>query len=153
MALFTYSVLDQKHPYWANLVQKNQNCQFKLKFGTQANSNMQYLFAFFLFQTGSTFFGQIWSKKSNFQFKLKFGTQTNLNMQNSVVLFVFFCFRPETPFFGKFGPKTQNCQFKLKLGTRLIRICRIQWCCSLFLLQTGNTLFEKIWSKKSKLSI
>ena len=35
----------------------------------------------------------------------------------------------------------------------LIRICRIQWCCSLFLFLSGNTLFGQIWSKKSKLSV
>ena len=27
------SIFDQKFPSWENLVQKNQNCQFKLKFG------------------------------------------------------------------------------------------------------------------------
>ena len=40
MVLFTFSVLDQKHHFRANLLQKvkfgpkNQNRQFKLKFGT-----------------------------------------------------------------------------------------------------------------------
>ena len=34
MTLFTFSVLEHKHPFWANLVKKSQNCQFKLKFGT-----------------------------------------------------------------------------------------------------------------------
>ena len=27
---------------------------------------------------------------------------------------------------------------------RLIRICRIQWCCSIFLFSTGNTFFGQI---------
>ena len=35
----------------------------------------------------------------------------------------------------------------------LIRICRIQWCCSLFPFSTGNALFGQIWSKMSKLSV
>ena len=39
--LFILFVLDRKHPFWANLVQKNQNSQLKLKFGTFTNSNMQ----------------------------------------------------------------------------------------------------------------
>ena len=29
-----FSVLDCKYPFWAYLVQKIKNCQFKLKFGT-----------------------------------------------------------------------------------------------------------------------
>ena len=35
----------------------------------------------------------------------------------------------------------------------LIRICVIQWCCSLFSFSTGNTLFGQISSKKLKLSV
>ena len=44
----------------------NQNCQFKLKFGTQHNSNMQNSMVVFplLVQTGNTLFGEIWSNKS-----------------------------------------------------------------------------------------
>ena len=36
---------------------------------------------------------------------------------------------------------------------RLIRICRIQWCCSLFWFLSGNILFGQIWFKKSTLSV
>ena len=32
MVLYTFAVLDRKHPFWANLVQK-ENCQFSLKLG------------------------------------------------------------------------------------------------------------------------
>ena len=32
------------------------------------------------------------------------------------------------------------------LSPRLIQVCRIQWWCSLFLFQNGNTLFGQIWS-------
>ena len=28
-----FSVFNRKHPFWANLVKKSHNCQFKLKFG------------------------------------------------------------------------------------------------------------------------
>ena len=31
---------------------------------------------------------------------------------------------------------------------RLIRLCRIQWCCSLFLFLTSNTFFRQILSQK-----
>ena len=47
--LFILFVLDRKHPFWANLVQKNQNSQFKLKFGAFTNSNMQNWMALFTF--------------------------------------------------------------------------------------------------------
>ena len=87
-----FSVFDRKFPFWANLVKKIQNCQFKLKFDTQPNSNMQnsVVVFTFLFQAGNILFGQIWSKNLTCQFKLKFGTQTNSNMQNSMVVFTFY---------------------------------------------------------------
>ena len=47
--VLTFSVLDLKHPFWANLVQKNQIYQFQLKFGTKNNSNMQNSMALFTF--------------------------------------------------------------------------------------------------------
>ena len=45
-----------------NISPKNQNCQFKLKFGTSTNSNKQdstVMFTFFVL-TENTHFGQIW---------------------------------------------------------------------------------------------
>ena len=54
---------------------QNQNYQFKLKFSSWTNSNMQNSVMLFTFSTGNTLFGQIWSKKSKkYQFRLKFGT-------------------------------------------------------------------------------
>ena len=29
MVMFTFSVFDQKYPFWINLVEKTQNCQFQ----------------------------------------------------------------------------------------------------------------------------
>ena len=49
MMLFTYFVFEWKYPFWANLVQKNQNYQFKLKFGTYTNSNLQNSMVMFTF--------------------------------------------------------------------------------------------------------
>ena len=40
MGLFTFSVLDRKHPYWANLMQK---------IGTNINSDMQNSMVVFTF--------------------------------------------------------------------------------------------------------
>ena len=54
---------------------KNQHCQFKLKFGTYTNSNMQISMVILTFSVfgGITPFGQTWPKKSKCKFKLKFG--------------------------------------------------------------------------------
>ena len=59
----------------------------------------------------------------------------------------FFCSLPEIPFLRKFSQKNKKIK-KIKsvnvswnLLCRLIRICRIQWWCSLFPFLTGNTLF------------
>ena len=41
MVMLTSFVLDRKYRFPANLVQKNQRCHFKLKFGTFTNLNMQ----------------------------------------------------------------------------------------------------------------
>ena len=41
MVMLTSFVLDRKYRFRANLVQKNQSCHFKLKFGTFTNLNMQ----------------------------------------------------------------------------------------------------------------
>ena len=48
MVAFILSVLDRKYPFWANFV-KNTNCQFKLKFGSQTNPNMQDSMVMFTF--------------------------------------------------------------------------------------------------------
>ena len=44
--LFPFST---RNPFWVNLVQKNQNCLFKLKLSIQTNSNMQNLIVKFTF--------------------------------------------------------------------------------------------------------
>ena len=114
MVILTFSVLDQKYRFQANLskkselslsgeiwdldyqseyaefigdtnffcfqlvtlflgkfVPKNQNCVFKLKFGSLTNLNMQNSVEMLtsLFQTGNTLFGQIWCKKLKLSFK------------------------------------------------------------------------------------
>ena len=66
MALFSFSVLERKYPFSGKFGSKNQTCQFKLKFSTKNNLNMQNLmviFNFFVLDQKHTF-GQIWSKKS-----------------------------------------------------------------------------------------
>ena len=67
LSIFTvFFVSDQKCPFLGKFGPKCQNCQFKAKFATYSNSNMQNLkevFTFFCFRSETPFFGQIWSKK------------------------------------------------------------------------------------------
>ena len=65
VVVFTFSALDQKHPFWANLVKKNQNCQFKLKFGIETNSNVQHsivVFTFFVLDRKPPFWANLVQK-------------------------------------------------------------------------------------------
>ena len=48
MVVFTFSVLDQKNSFW-EIWSGNQNCYFKLKFGTKTNLNIQNLMMMFTF--------------------------------------------------------------------------------------------------------
>ena len=109
-----FSVLDQKYPFWQNLVQKVKINSLSWNLLDYCNLSMQNLMIMFTFPvfnqkysicqifrihwccslffvlTGNTFFGQIWSKKSKFKFRLKFGIKTNLNIKNSIVMSPFF---------------------------------------------------------------
>ena len=49
MVVFTFAVLHWKYPFWGKFGPKNQNCQFKLKFGTKTNLNMQNSMVVFTF--------------------------------------------------------------------------------------------------------
>ena len=74
-------------------------------------------------------------------------------MQNSVMLFTFFVFKWKYPFWANLVQKMKMISLSWNLVPRLIRICRIQWWCSLFLFLIENTYFEQIWLKKLKLSV
>ena len=47
--VFTFSVLGQKNTFWVNLVKKNKNYHFKLKFGTKTDLNKQNSMMMFTF--------------------------------------------------------------------------------------------------------
>ena len=51
------------------------------------------------------------------------------------------------PFWANLVQKISIISLSWNLVPTLVRICRIQWRCSLFLFLSGNTLFRKIWSK------
>ena len=61
MAVFTFFVFGWKRPFWANF-QSCQKCQFKSKFGSYFNSNMQgsvMLFTFFVFDRKYRFWSNL----------------------------------------------------------------------------------------------
>ena len=104
---------------------------------------IQWSCLLFLFLNGNTLY----------QYKLKFGTYTNLNMHNSMVMFNFSVFDWKYPFWTNLVQKVKIISWSWNLVPRLIRICRIQWWCWIFLFLIGNALFGQIWSKKLKLSV
>ena len=121
--MFTFSVLERKYPFWANLVQKNKNCQSILKFSIQTILNMQNLMVVFHFSdsdflTGITFLVKFGPKNQNCLLKLKCSIQTILNMKNSMVTLNLSVLASKYPFFGKFDPKIKSCLFKLKIGSQ-----------------------------------
>ena len=84
------SVSDWKYPFRVNLVQKTQNCQFKMKSGTQINSNTEkyvVMFTFFVLDQKKTLLGKSGPTNQNCQFRLKFATRTNSNMRDSMIMF------------------------------------------------------------------
>ena len=67
--------------------------------------------------------------------------------------FDFTCFIPKIPSLAKFGIKIKIVSLSWSFKPWPIWICWIQWWCSLLLFFDQNTLYGKIWSKKSKLSV
>ena len=155
MVMFTVFVFDWKYHFWANLAQKVKIISWNRDLVTRLIwiCTIQWYCSLFLFLSGNTLFGQICSIKSKFHFKLKFGSYTNSNMQNLMVKFIFFVFEWKYLFLENLVQKVKIIGWIWNLVTRLIPICKIQWCCSLFLFLSGNTFFGQIWSKKSKLSV
>ena len=91
--LVLFSVLDQIFFF----APKNQNCQFKLKFGTKTNLNMKnsmVMFVFSIFYWKYPFLEEICSKKS------KFFVEAGIQTGRIWWWFSSFFFRLEIPFLG-----------------------------------------------------
>ena len=106
MLLFTFSVLERKHLFEENLVQKTKigSLRWNLVSRLIQICRIQWWCLLFVFQSGNNLFGQIWSKKSNCQLKLKFGTQINSIIQNSMVAFTFSVLYRKHPFLLSLRP-------------------------------------------------
>ena len=148
MMLFSILVFDWKYPFWANLVLKIKIDTLSWNFVRTLvrTCRIQSWCYFFCFWSEIPFLGKLCPKHQNSHFKLKFGTYTNSNMQNSMVMFNFFVFDRKYRFWVNLVQKVKIISWSWNLVARLIRICIIQWCCSLFWFLIGNTLFGQIWS-------
>ena len=155
LVTFTFSVSDRKYFFFGKFDPKNQNCQFKLKFGTYTNSNTQNSMVIFTFSV----FDRKYLFWANLVQKIKFVNLTwNLVLRLIQICRIqlgcsLFPFSMGNTFFGQLVQKIKIVNLTWNLVPRLIQIYRSQWRCSLFLFSTVNTFFVQIWSKKSKLSV
>ena len=106
-----------------------------------------WCYSLFCFWVEIPFLGKFGPKSQNSHFKLKFGTYTNSNIQNLMVMFNFFVFDWKYPFWANLVQKVKIISWSWNLVARLIWICWIQWCCSLFSFLAGSALLGQIWSK------
>ena len=120
---------------------------------------IQWSCSLFCFRLEILFFGKFGPKNQNCVVQnikivcLNWNLLPNSNMQNLTVMFTFFIFDWKYSLWSNLVPKVKIVCLKWKLTSRLILICKILWRCSLPLFWTRITLFEQIWSKKSKLSV
>ena len=70
-----------------------------------------------------------------------------------MMLFTFFVFNRKYSFWANFIQKIKIVSLRWSLVTSLIRICRIQRCCSLFSFSIRNTLFQQISQKIKIISL
>ena len=77
MVVLIFAVLRLEIPFVAKFDPKNQNCQLKMKFGTQANLNVQnnvVMISSSVLHRKYLFGGIFGPKIQNCEFKLKLGT-------------------------------------------------------------------------------
>ena len=119
---FTFSVLDQKNSFLGKSGQKNQNCQFKLKFGTKTNLNMRnsmMMFTFSVFEHKYLSWVNLVQK-----FKIVSSKWNLIQRLTRICKIKWWClFYPvsteNSSLFGKFGPKNCSCQLKIGANTNL----------------------------------
>ena len=156
--LFTLFVFDRKYQFCASLAQKIKIASLRWNLIPRLIRMCRIkwlLFTFFPFDRKYFFLRKFSVKCQTYQFKLKFSAWTNSNMQSSMAIFTFFVFNQKYPFRASLVQCVKIICLSWNLVTILIRICRIQCCCSLFSFLTRNTLFlaQKIKNYEFKLKI
>ena len=137
MIPFTFFIFDQKCRFWANLVQNIKIVSLRLNLLANPIQICRIQWCCSLFSLSI----RIGPKCQNYQFKLKSGSEASSNMQSSMVMFTFFSFQLERPFLCNLVQNVKTISLSCNLVASLIRICRIQWWCSLFSFLVQNTLF------------
>ena len=120
MAVFTFSVLDWKHPFFGQIL---------------SNGDVH----FFRFWLEIPFLGKFCQKIKIVSLNWKL--DTNLNVQNSMVVFTFFVLDRKRFFCANLVQKIKIVSLSWNLVPRSIWICWIQWWCSLFLFYTKTPFF------------
>ena len=136
-----------------NVRKKNQSCQFKLKFGTETNLNLQnsmVQFSFSVLSQKHPFYANLVQKVKivslSWNFVLRLIQTCRIQWCCSLSLFL----DRKHLFWANLIQNVKIVSSSWIMALRLIRKCRIQWFYSLFLFWPGNTLFGRIWSNISK---
>ena len=150
MAVITVFLFYHKCFFWENLVENVKIVSVKWNLIPRLIRIYRIQWGYFLLEM--PFLGKFGLNCQYCQFKVKLNTKTNLNIWKSMVVFTFFVFDQKCPFWTNLFQNVKIISLSWNLVSRLIWICRIQWCCSIFLFPTENSLFGQIWSEKSKLT-
>ena len=151
MAVITVFLFYHKWFFWANLVENVKIVSVKWNLIPRLIRIYRIQWGYFLLEM--PFLSKCGLNCQYCQFKVKLNTKTNLNIWKSMMVFTFFVFDQKCPFWTNLFQNVKIISLSWNLVSRLIWICRIQWCCSIFLFPTENSLFGQIWSEKSKLSL
>ena len=103
MAVFTFSVLDWKYPFWPNLVPDIKIFSFSWSFVLRVIRicTIQCWCSLFLFSARNTFSWQIWSKKSKFSVQVEIWLLDWFSCAEFSGGAHFLCFWLEIPYLGK----------------------------------------------------
>ena len=132
MIMFTFSVLDRKYSFWANLVQKSKivslswNLVPRLTWICRIQWSFSFLFFFFFFRPEILFLGKFGAKIQDCLLKVIFGTKTNSNMHNSMVVFAIAVLHQKCLFWVYLVENTKIVCLRWNLVPKLIQICKIQ---------------------------
>ena len=118
---FLLSLFWARSTFFGKFGPKNRNCQIKIEFGTQTDSNIKnsvVMLIFSVFDWKYPFLGKINFKKSILFVELIFRAQTNQNMQNLMVIFIFFFFSVDQkdPFWVSLVQKLKIVSLSLNLA-------------------------------------
>ena len=141
----TFSLLDWKYHFWANLVPTFKIVCLRWDMVPRLSRicKIKRWCLFFLLSTQNTLFCVNLVPK----IKVSSLSQNLVPRLNELCRIQWwcslFCYGLEISFLANFGEKVKSCQISLSwnLVGRRIRICRIQWWCSVILFSIGCVFF------------